>query len=96
MQTTGSPLGIVGMILMFGGLICYIIVLIKQFQNGGIVQGIIGLICGLWTFIWGWMNASRVGIRNIMLIWTGLWLLGIIITLVTGGGSFSVGTPATP
>lgn len=89
-------LGMLGGLLMLGSLICYIIVLIKQFQDGGVVQGIIGLICGLWTFIWGWMNAGRLSIRNIMLIWTVLALLGGILTGVGGGFNYSIGTPGTP
>lgn len=84
-------LGILGSVLLLGGIICYIIVLIKQFQDGGVVQGIIGLLCGLWTFIWGWMNAGRLNIRNIMMIWTGLWILGMILSALGGGFSYSIG-----
>ncbi|HEX8773899.1 MAG TPA: hypothetical protein VF735_09835 [Pyrinomonadaceae bacterium] len=87
-------LGIVGSLLLLGGLICFIIVLIKQFQNGGVVHGIIGIItCGLWTFIWGWMNSGKLNIRNIMLIWTGLQVLGWILTIAGGGFNYSFGTP---
>lgn len=90
-------LGALSALLALGWLICWIIVLIKQFKDGGVVQGIIGLICGLWTFIWGWMNASRLGIRNIMLIWSIIWLL-LIILGATGNINFhyGVGTPVTP
>ena len=77
-------LGILGSVLMLGGLICYIIVLIKQFQDGGVVQGIIGLICGLWTFIWGWMNANNLNIKNIMIIWTLLWVACLAFNLMFG------------
>jgi len=60
-------------------------VLIKQFQNAGAVHGIIGIItCGIWTFIWGWMNANNLGIKNIMMIWTLLIVVGIAINLIFG------------
>jgi hypothetical protein len=39
------------------------------------------LICGLYTFIWGWINAIRLNIKNIMLIWTLLIIVSIIRAL---------------
>jgi hypothetical protein len=69
-----------------GSFILFIMVLIKQFQTAGPVHGIIGIItCGIWTFIWGWMNAGNLGIKNLMLIWTALWILYIVL-LIAGGG----------
>jgi hypothetical protein len=78
-------LGILAMLVGIGCLICFIIVLIKLFQNEGALKGILGLICGLYTFIWGWMNASRLGINTIMLIWTVLIIVGIILRVTLGG-----------
>jgi hypothetical protein len=76
---------IIGMLVGFGSLICFILVLIKQFQNAGAVHGIIGIItCGIWTFIWGWMNATKLNIKNLMLIWTLLIVIGIIFNVVFG------------
>ncbi len=88
-------LGILGMIAGLGSLICFIIVLIKQFQNAGVVHGIIGIVtCGIWTFIWGWMNSDKVG-KNIMLIWTLLWIVAIALNVAGGGFRYSMGTPAS-
>lgn len=86
---------ILNIVASLGSLICFIIVLVKLFQNEGALKGILGLICGLWTFIWGWMNAGKLGIKNIMLIWTVLILLCIVFTIAGGGFnySYSVGTP---
>ena len=89
-------LGILGLVLWLGCIICFIIVLIKLFQNEGALKGILGLICGLYTFIWGWMNGTRLGIKNIMMIWTLLIILSIIVNVMTGGFHYSVGTPVTP
>jgi hypothetical protein len=78
-------------------LVCCIIVLIKQFQNAGVVHGIIGIItCGIWTLIWGWMNAGKLNIKNIMMIWTLLFVVSIILNVMSGGFSYSLGTPPTP
>jgi len=81
-------LGIWGLLAIctgIGYLICWIIVLIKQFQDAGAIHGIIGIItCGIWTFIWGWMNANRYGIRNIMLIWTLLFIIQLVLNFAFG------------
>ena len=87
-------LGLLSMILSLGSVICWIIVVVKMFQNAGVLQGILGIICGIWAFIWGWMNPDKVG-RNIMLAWTVLIILSIVLN-VAGGGfnySYSTGTP---
>jgi hypothetical protein len=87
---------IIGLLLWLGCLICGIIVLIKLFQDKGILHGILGFICMLYTFIWGWMNATRLNIKNIMIVWTLLILLSIVVNAAFGGFNYSFGTPTTP
>lgn len=73
------------MLVGLASFICFIMVLIKQFQNAGIVHGIIGIItCTIWTLIWGWMNATKLNIRNLMLAWTILLLLYIVLSFAFG------------
>ena len=79
-------------LMSLGALICFIIVLIKLFKTEGALLGILGLICGLWTFIWGWMNAGKLGIKNIMMIWTLLILLSIVLNVAGGGFNYSFST----
>jgi hypothetical protein len=89
-------LGILALVCSLASFICFIIVLIKQFQDGGALHGIIGIVtCGIWTFIWGWMNATRLNIKNIMMIWSLLIVVGIILNVLGGGFAYSFGTPAT-
>lgn len=84
--------GILAMVLSLVSLVCFIIVLIKQFQNAGVVHGIIGIVtCGIWTLIWGWMNATKLNIKNIMMIWTLVLVVCIILNVMSGGFHFSVG-----
>ena len=72
-------LGIFGYLAGFGSFVCFIIVLIKQFESAGVAHGIIGIItCGIWTFIWGWINAGELNIKSLMLVWT--------VLIVTSGG----------
>jgi len=73
------------LLVELAALICFIMVLIKQFQTAGAVHGIIGIItCGIWTFIWGWMNATTLNIKNIMMIWTLLIVICIVLQFVFG------------
>lgn len=74
------------------GLAClvpFIMVLIKLFQTKGALHGILGIICGLYTFIWGWMNATTLNIKNIMLLWTGLLIVGIVLNVLFAGSAIS-------
>ena len=86
-------MGILALVALLGCIVCWIIVLIKQFKTAGVVHGIIGILCSLWTFIWGWMNAGKLGIKNIMLAWTGLLIAYFILAAMSGGFSYNFGTP---
>ena len=64
-------IGILLPVLSLIGFIVFVIVLIKQFQHGGALQGILGIItCGLWTFIWGWIKHRSLAMTKLMIIWT--------------------------
>lgn len=90
-------IGILAMLVALGCLVCAIIVLIKLFQNEGALKGILGLICGLYTFIWGWMNATKLGIKNIMLIWTVLLIIYMILGFMGGFSyGYNMNPPVTP
>ncbi len=84
---------ILGIILSIGGLVCWIITLIKMFQKDNVGLAILGIICPLWAFIWGWLNAAKHDHKKIMMIWTACWILSMIFTAAGGGfsSSFSVG-----
>ena len=85
---------ILASLVALGSLVCFVMVLIKQFQTAGALHGIIGLItCGIWTFIWGWMKASTLNIKNIMLAWTGLIVLSVVLNMMGAMAAFSGMTP---
>jgi hypothetical protein len=84
-------------LLIVANLVCAVIVLIKLFQNEGALKGILGIICGLYTFIWGWMNAGRLNLRNIMIIWTIVIILQIVLNVLFGASmAGQYATPVTP
>jgi hypothetical protein len=79
------------MLCGLGNLVCFVLVLLKLFPAEGPLKGILGIICGLYTFIWGWMNATKLGIKNILKAWTAL----IILSIVLNGMSFATMMPTT-
>jgi hypothetical protein len=82
-------------LLMIGSLVCLILVLVKMFQAGeqtlGIVCIVLLLLCGIGSlvvFVFGWINANKWNITNLMWAWTGI-IIGVIvldIILVATGG----------
>jgi hypothetical protein len=92
-------MGMLALVALIGCIICQIIVAIKIFQNDGALKGILALICGLFGLIWGWMNAGRLGIKNLMMIWTALIIVYIILSMLSGGFSYGyppMDSPAVP
>jgi hypothetical protein len=78
-------------------LVCFVMVLIKMFQSGEQTMGIVCIVlvfCGIGAiiaFVYGWINATKWNIKNVMLIWTGAWIAGVIlipIAFATGAAAF--------
>jgi hypothetical protein len=74
-----------GLIGSFIALVCGIMVLVKLFQQEGAGKGILGLICMLYTYIWGWQNIKKeeLQLKTWMYVWTGAIILGIILNIVS-------------
>ena len=78
LTTLGGILGLVAFV-------CFIMVLIKMFQQGQSTLGIVCIVlffCGgigyLIAMAFGWINSTKWGIRNTMLVWTGSFLGAIL------------------
>ena len=81
-------LGTIGSIIIW---IAGIVVLIKLFQTEGLMKGILGFICMLYTFIWGWQNIGKeeLKLKTWMYLWTGAVVVGVILNVIgamSGGG----------
>ena len=72
-------LSILGIIAGIGSLVCWILILIKLFQEKGVLHGILGIICAIYPFIWGWINVGRLDAKNIMIAWTVCIILGMLL-----------------
>jgi hypothetical protein len=70
-------------------LICWIMVLIKMFSAEGALKGILAIICGLYAFVWGWINASKFNLRNVMIAWT----IAIIVSIVMNVMGYPIYSP---
>jgi hypothetical protein len=79
-----ANMGIGGVIAFVAG----IVVLIKLFQKEGFLKGILGLICMLYTFIWGLQNMKNeeLKLKTWMYVWMAGIVVGIIINFAVGSG----------
>jgi hypothetical protein len=60
---------------------CFIVVVIKLFQAEGVGKGILGIICSLYTFVWGWQNNEKNNQKNVMIAWSIAIVAGIIFNV---------------
>ncbi len=76
-----SFLSILGTVIIW---VAGIVVLIKLFQKEGFLKGILGFICMLYTYIWGWQNIKNesLKLKTWMYAWTAAILLGIILNAI--------------
>ena len=68
--------GLVGL----ANLVMFIMVLVKLFQEEGVGKGILGIICSIYTFIWGWMKHKELDLTKIMTAWSILLVIGMILS----------------
>jgi hypothetical protein len=77
-------LGIVGIV----NFVCWVLVLIKMFQNdavGPAVASLVLILCQLGlvvAFVYGWKNARKWNIQGIMNIWTPSMVIYFILLLI--------------
>jgi hypothetical protein len=63
-------------------LVCWIKVLIVLFSKAGVGLGILGIICSLFAFIWGWMKHKEYGLTKVMAVWTATIVLMIPLNIM--------------
>lgn len=66
---------------------CLIFVLTKLFPAEGVGKGIFGIICGIYTFVWGWQNKDKYDLDTVMKAWTACVVLNVVINMIARGQS---------
>ncbi|MDP0492470.1 MAG: hypothetical protein Q7Q71_15595 [Verrucomicrobiota bacterium JB023] len=61
-----------------GSLGCSLIVLFAIFTREGVALGMVGLLCNLVAFVWGWSKAESYGLRRVMMVWTSCLVLSLL------------------
>ena len=74
--------GLLSILVTVGCVVCWVIVLTKLFPTEGALKGVLGIICGLYAFIWGWQNKDRFSLGPVMMAWTALILVNIALSVV--------------
>ncbi len=71
-------------LVSLGSLVCAIVVLIPLFKKEGVLKGILGIICLLYTYIWGWMHVKdeSLKLKTWMYVWTVFIVLGIVLNFI--------------
>jgi hypothetical protein len=84
MNTALMILSFASIAISLASLGCIIYVAIKMYQEKGILHALLGFFCcQLYPFIWGWIHASRLGIKDIMIFWSFIIVLSIVLQIVT-------------
>jgi hypothetical protein len=87
------------MISSIAGIVVWVIglvVVIKMFQREGVVKGILGLICTLYSYIWGWQHAKQENLTGMMWTWTIIIVISVIAGAVGGMSAPAGGGDVVP
>lgn len=75
-------------ILGLVSLVCFILIIVKMFQNDDSTLGIICIVTifcgigGLIAFVMGWINAGKYGASQLMLVWTGAIVGSVVLNII--------------
>ena len=73
----------VTVVVGLANLFCLIYVLVKLYAAKGLLHALVGFFCcTLYPFIWGWLNARRLSIYDVMIFWTLLVVLGTVLQII--------------
>ncbi|CAN5362122.1 hypothetical protein BH09PLA1_BH09PLA1_34320 [soil metagenome] len=67
-------------------LACWIIMLVKIFQSGDTLWGVLGL-CPLVAFIYGWVKVKELDAQKIMLIWSVCVAANLLLNIMFRAGA---------
>jgi hypothetical protein len=78
--------GILVFVLLFAigivSLVCWILTLIKIFKDN-VGLGVLGVVCALFAFIYGWVKTEQYQNKKVMIIWTIAILFSLLLNVVS-------------
>lgn len=87
MAAIGMLLNVVGGLFGLAAFVCFILIVVKMFQNDKSTLGILSIVlffCAgigyFMAFIVGWINAAAWNARNIMLAWTVCFVISVLLS----------------
>ena len=57
----------------------FIMVIVRMFKNEGALKGILGILFGIYAFIWGWTKHKELALTKIMVVWSALTVASIAL-----------------
>ena len=69
------PSAILSGLLNLASLVCLIVLLVHLAREKGAGHGLLGFLFPPYAFFWGWLNAGRLQILDIMAFWTAVMIL---------------------
>lgn len=79
MQTVILLLTVVLSLIMLG---LGLYVLVKLYQEKGIGHALLGFFFSPYAYIWGWINAKRLQMIDIMAIWTVVFIMAVAFPVI--------------
>ncbi|NQT93847.1 MAG: hypothetical protein HQ559_13895 [Lentisphaerae bacterium] len=68
--------------------VCWIMVLIKIFKDN-VGLGILGVVCGLFAFIYGWVKVKEYAVKKIMIVWSIVFVVSLVLNALGAGAAFT-------
>lgn len=76
-------IGAIAIVLWIVQVVCWILTLIKIFQNENLVLGIVSILCPLVALIMGFIKMKEWGHEKIMMIWGICLLVNIVLNVMS-------------
>lgn len=84
MTTTFMIYASIFAILQITLIVIFFMVLIKLFKTEGALKGILGFLCGLYTFIWGWLKHRELQMTKLMTVWSVIIVIFMVVPPIVG------------
>ena len=71
----------IALVVGIASLVCWILVLVKIFQSGDTLWGVLGL-CPLVAFVYGWVKVKELDVQKIMMIWSVCVGINLVLNIM--------------